>query len=126
MRSSCVALLTASPAASSAYRSILPALQRLPATAGFSRHHSRRHRHGGYRPASAGLADNMLSGLRNAFGGQTGAAAAAAHPFLDNAPSWEELSAMVEAQQRALNATPADLETVRCVCALIVCLGPDQ
>ena len=119
MRVSCVALLTASPAAaSSAYRSILPALLRLPASTGLSRHPRRRH---GYRPATASsLADNMLSGLRNAFGGPAGGTAAtvtaqqgAAHPFLDNAPSWEDLAAMVEAQQRALNATPADLETVR-------------
>lgn len=34
--------------------------------------------------------------------------------FLDTAPSWEELQALVEARQVALHAVPADLETVRC------------
>lgn len=58
----------------------------------------------------------MFAGLKKALG-QAGTAAAVpkpslrAVPFLDTAPSWEELQAMVEAKQEALNAVPADLET---------------
>jgi DNA primase len=37
----------------------------------------------------------------------------AAAAFQDTAPSWEELQAMVEEKQVALDAMPADLETVR-------------
>lgn len=33
--------------------------------------------------------------------------------FGDTAPSWEELQAMVEAKQQALDAVPPSLETVR-------------
>jgi hypothetical protein len=34
-----------------------------------------------------------------------------AAPFLDNAPSWQELQSLVEAKQKQLNAIPPDLET---------------
>lgn len=33
--------------------------------------------------------------------------------FADNAPTWEELQAAVEAKQQALDAVPPPLETVR-------------
>ncbi|PRW59564.1 glutathione S-transferase isoform A [Chlorella sorokiniana] len=58
----------------------------------------------------------MLSGLARALGGQGGAATTTAPShqviqFADNAPSWEELQAAVEAKQKALDAVPPPLET---------------
>ncbi|KAI3436264.1 hypothetical protein D9Q98_002317 [Chlorella vulgaris] len=66
------------------------------------------------------VAADMLSSLKKAFGGQAAAATMttaaapslrAAAAFQDTAPSWEELQAMVEEKQVALDAMPADLET---------------